>query len=168
MEFRKSVKTDADRIMEIIKQAQEHFKEQGIDQWQNNYPNKEVINNDIDNGESYVLLKDNEIVATTVASFNKEPTYKTIYEGEWITNDKYVVVHRVAVDNKYKGLGLSHQIFKHVEQLCLDKGVNSFKVDTHTDNKVMQNLLKKNGFKYCGIIYVEDGSERVAFEKVIK
>ena len=49
MEFRKSTKNDVPKIMNIVKQAQNYFKEQGIDQWQNNYPNDEVINNDINN-----------------------------------------------------------------------------------------------------------------------
>ena len=69
MNFRKSTKSDVSKIMEIVKQAQEYFKSQGIDQWQNNYPNDEVINNDINNGESYVMLDGDDIVATTVISF---------------------------------------------------------------------------------------------------
>ena len=66
MEFRKSVKSDIPEIMGIIKQAQDYFKEKNIDQWQNGYPNEEVINNDIENEESYVMIKDDKIVATTV------------------------------------------------------------------------------------------------------
>lgn len=77
MEFRKSVKSDIPKIMSIIKQAQAYFKDQNIDQWQNGYPNEEVINNDIKNEESYVMIKDNEILATTVISFHKESSYKT-------------------------------------------------------------------------------------------
>ena len=65
MEFRKSVKSDIPEIMGIIKQAQDYFKEKNIDQWQNGYPNEEVINNDIENEESYVMIKDDKIVATT-------------------------------------------------------------------------------------------------------
>lgn len=61
MEFRNSTKQDINRIMDIIKQAQAYFKEQGINQWQNNYPNTEVISKDIDSENSYVLLKDNNI-----------------------------------------------------------------------------------------------------------
>ena len=57
MEFRKSTKNDVPKIMNIVKQAQNYFKEQGIDQWQNNYPNEEVINGDIENGDSYVMLR---------------------------------------------------------------------------------------------------------------
>lgn len=72
MEFRKAVETDIDDIMNIIKQAQAYFKEQGIDQWQNNYPNPETIRNDIANKHSYILLKDNNIVATAAVSFDGE------------------------------------------------------------------------------------------------
>lgn len=167
MKFRKSVKTDIDSIIKIIKQAQKYFKEQGIDQWQNGYPDISTISNDIINGNSYVLEKDDGIIATVVASFEKEKSYDSIYEGQWISNGEYVVIHRVAVDSTYKGMGLSSQIIKYIEKLCLQKGVYSIKVDTHEDNLSMQKVLKKNEFQYCGIVYLEDKSKRIAFEKVL-
>lgn len=166
MEFRKSTKADIDDIMKIIKQAQEYFKQNGIDQWQNNYPNKEVIEKDIENEYGHVLLKDGKIVATVSISFDKEENYNEIYNGKWITNKEYATVHRVAVDNRYKGLGLSYEIFKKIEDLCIEKNIHSIKVDTHKDNISMQRMLEKSDFKYCGIIYVEDKSERIAFEKI--
>ena len=70
MNFRKSEKSDVKSIMKIIKQAQEYLKSQGIDQWQNNYPNDDVINSDISKGESYVVEENGNIVATSVISFN--------------------------------------------------------------------------------------------------
>ncbi|MBN7575950.1 GNAT family N-acetyltransferase [Clostridium sp. 2-1] len=167
MEFRKALETDINDIMNIIKQAQAYFKEQGIDQWQNNYPNPETIRNDIANKHSYILLKDNNIVATAAVSFDGEKTYDSIYEGEWITNSQYAVIHRIAVDNTYKGLGLSSKIIKNVEELCLSKGVHSIKIDTHEENISMQRLLKKNKFQYCGVIYLEDGNKRIAFERTL-
>ena len=106
MEFRKSTKLDINDIMKIIKQAQNYFKENKIDQWQNNYPNYDTIENDIDGEESYVLVKDGKIVATAALSFNGEGTYNNIYNGKWLSNNKYAVVHRVAVDENYKGQGL--------------------------------------------------------------
>lgn len=167
MEFRKAVETDVDSIMKIIKQAQDYFKEKGINQWQNNYPNVEVISNDVAEKNSYVLLKNNEVVATAVVSFKGEKTYESIYEGEWISNKEYAVVHRIAVDNNHKGLGLSSQIIKNVEELCIEKDVSSIKVDTHEENLSMQKLLRKNKFEHCGIIYLEDSSPRIAFEKIL-
>lgn len=167
MEFRRAVETDINNIMNIIKQAQAYFKEKGINQWQDNYPRTETISSDIADKNSYVLIKDNNIVATASISFDGEKTYEFIYEGEWISNNEYAVIHRIAVDNTYKGLGLSSQIIKNVEQLCLNKGIYSIKVDTHEENIDMQKLLEKNKFKYCGIIYLEDRSKRIAFEKVL-
>lgn len=167
MKFRKSKTNDVKSIMKIINQAQEFFKNKGIDQWQNNYPNEDTIIGDIKNIESYVLEKDGEVVATSMVTFKGEPTYESIYDGKWLSNNKYAAIHRVAVSNNHKGLGLSTEIIKCVEKLCVDSGVHSIKIDTHEENIPMQRVLEKNGFKYCGIIYVDDSSKRIAFEKLL-
>ncbi|BFK82118.1 GNAT family N-acetyltransferase [Clostridium baratii] len=166
MKLRKSVNEDINNIMQIIDEAKEALKEQGIDQWQNGYPNADVIRNDILNNDSYVFIKNNEIVATSVVSFAGEKTYDKIYDGSWISNDEFAVIHRIAISNKYKGTGIASEIIKMIENICLDKNVHSIKVDTHEFNMPMQKLLKKNDFKYCGVIYLEDKSKRVAFEKI--
>ncbi len=165
MNFRKSVKSDINKIMRIIKQAQNYFKENGIDQWQDNYPNSDVINNDIKNGNSYIVENNGHIIATIVVSFEKEVAYNNIYQGQWISDERYAVIHRIAIDNMYKGLGLSHKIIKFAEEISIKRGIKSIKVDTHKENIPMQKLLEKNQFKYCGIIYLENNEERVAFEK---
>lgn len=166
MKLRKSVNEDINNIMQIIDEAKEALKEQGIDQWQNGYPNADVIRNDILNNDSYVFIKNNEIVATSAVSFDGEKTYDKIYDGNWISNDEFAVIHRIAISNKYKGTGIASEIIKMIEAICLDKDVHSIKVDTHEFNVPMQKLLKKNDFKYCGVIYLEDKSKRVAFEKI--
>lgn len=167
MKFQKAVEKDIKDIMNIIEQAQSYFKEQEINQWQDNYPNFETIKSDIDSGASYVLLKENNIIATAAVSFRGEKTYESIYDGMWLTNGEFAVIHRIAVDNNYKGLGIASEIIKNVEKLSLNKGIRSIKVDTHEENISMQNLLRKNGFSYCGVIYLEDKSKRIAFEKVL-
>ncbi|MFS0781064.1 GNAT family N-acetyltransferase [Bacillus sp. 1P06AnD] len=166
LEFRKTTDTDIEHVMEIIKQAQEYFKENNIDQWQDNYPTSQTIENDILNGNSYVLLDKGAVAATAVISFDEEPNYKRIYDGQWLSDGKCAVIHRLAVDNTLKGLGISSSIFQITEKMCLEKGINSIKVDTHEQNRSMQRLLEKNGYMYCGIIYVANGGKRVAFEKL--
>ena len=158
---------DIERVMEIIKQAQQYFKEKGINQWQNGYPNAKVIENDIKNGHSFVLIKNNEIVGTIAISFEGEATYNKIFEGAWKSNDNYAVIHRIAVDQELKGIGLSSEMIKQTELMCNKKSVRSIKVDTHEDNQAMQRSLIKNGFDYCGVIYLADGGKRVAFEKCL-
>ena len=165
MIIRKSSKEDVKDIMKIINKAKEFLKENGVDQWQDGYPNSETIENDILNNDSYVLLKDNKIIATLAISFDGEKTYDVIYDGKWLSNGKYAVIHRIAIDNEHKGIGIASYILQKAYDICLDNGVNSIKIDTHEENTPMQKLLKKNNFKYCGVIYLEDNTKRIAFEK---
>ncbi|PWX09531.1 GNAT family N-acetyltransferase [Clostridium perfringens] len=168
MEFRQAKISDLDQIVEIIELSKKYLKETKVDQWQDGYPAKEDLRRDIESGNSYVLTNKDEIVATTVISLDGESTYNSIFNGEWITNDEYIVMHRVAVHDKYKGKGIFKELIKEAEVLALNKGISSIKIDTHRDNISMQRAVVKNDFKKCGIIYLEDGSERIAFEKVLK
>ncbi len=167
MKFRKATESDIDNIMGIIRQAQEYFKSQGIDQWQNNYPNYETIRDDVRNDNGYVLLKDKIIVGSVAAILGEEKTYKDIYDGKWISNNEYLTIHRLAVDSDYKGLGLSSIILNNIEDICLNNRIFSIRIDTHEQNIPMQRFLEKNGFEYCGIIYLENKDKRIAFEKII-
>ena len=166
MKFRKAVESDIEDIMNIINKAQCYLKELEIDQWQNNYPNYDVIKEDINNNNSYVLLKDNIIIGTVAVIFNGEKTYDTIYNGQWLSDGEYATIHRLAVDSNYRGLGISSIILENIKKMCIENNINSIKVDTHSGNLPMQKFLQKHGFIRCGIIYLEDGNERIAFEKM--
>lgn len=167
MKFRKTKIEDIKNVMQIIDEAKEYFRKSGIDQWQNGYPNSDTIYSDIKNNSSYVLESENGILATAMISFEEDKTYKNIYDGEWLNSGDYAVIHRIAVSEKFKGKGIASNIIKEVENLCKENRVNSIKIDTHKDNISMQRLIEKTGFKYCGIIYLEDGSQRIAFEMII-
>lgn len=168
MEFRQAKISDLDQIVEIIELSKKYLKETKVDQWQDGYPAKEDLIRDIESRNSYVLTNKDEIVATTVISLDGESTYNSIFNGEWITNEDYIVMHRVAVHDKYKGKGIFKELIKEAESLALNKGISSIKIDTHRDNISMQRAVVKNNFQKCGIIYLEDGSERIAFEKILK
>ncbi|MDU7148958.1 MAG: GNAT family N-acetyltransferase [Clostridium sp.] len=165
MILRKSTEKDLKNIMKIINEAKAFLKNNKVDQWQNGYPNEEVILKDIRNNISYVLEDTGEIIGTTSLSFDVEETYNNIYEGKWISNGKYAVIHRIAVSNNINRKGIGTEIIKKSEEICLSKGIKNIKIDTHEDNLIMQKLLEKNSFKYCGVIYLLDGSKRIAFEK---
>ncbi|WP_392486539.1 GNAT family N-acetyltransferase [Haloimpatiens sp. FM7315] len=165
MKFRKSSLGDIKNIMDIIKDAQYYFKSASIDQWQDDYPNENVIKNDILNETSYIIEINNAIAAAFSLSFNVEGTYKNIYEGNWLSKGKYAVLHRLAVQDKYKGRGIATEVLKKAKEISLSNGIHSIKIDTHRKNSPMKKLLLKNGFLYCGVIYLEDNSERLAFEK---
>lgn len=167
MKIRKTESKDISAIMEIINQAKAYFKSQGVDQWQTGYPNAESIQVDIDSDESYVLLDEDIIVGTSMLSFGREATYDMIEGGEWLTAGPSAVIHRLAIDDKRKGQNIAGVLLACFEKICVEKGIISIKIDTHKGNKSMQEFLKKQGFTYCGVIYLEDGAPRVAFEKVL-
>ena len=158
---------DINEIMGIIKTAQDNFESQGIDQWQNNYPNESVIKEDVDNNNSYILKEGEKIIGTAALIFDGEKDYNTIYDGKWLSLGAYGVIHRMAIDFNYRGTGLALEFLQELEQLSRDKGIYSIKVDTHIENMPMKKLLLKNGYKECGWIYLEDGNERIAFEKLL-
>lgn len=167
MRFRQAVSKDQESILAIIRQAQAYFQKQGIDQWQNGYPNPETVRRDIGDGNAYVLTREDKVIGTVAVFFEEEEAYRDLYGGEWFDGGTYAVIHRIAMEDGCKGKGLSTEIVGQVEDLCQERGVHSIRVDTHRDNISMQRMLEKNGFSFCGGIFLADGSPRIAFEKII-
>lgn len=168
MEFRKAAAEDVAEIMPIIQAAQQQFRERNISQWTNGYPDEATITEDIRRGESYVLTESGEIVASTAISAREETTYRTIYEGEWMTREDYLVIHRLAVKNDSKNRGFASLLLKETEKMARTSSIPSVKVDTHEQNVPMQQLLLSHGYIYCGVIYLTEGSKRLAYEKLVQ
>ena len=169
MKLLKAKKEDLFTIMQIIEQAQTYLATQDIEQWQNGYPNEKAILKDLKNNESYVVKsEDSTLLATAMFTTKNEPTYKTI-QGGWITeaDAKYGVIHRMAVNENFRGTGIAQFIFNQCEHILKQNTIHSMRIDTHEDNLGMQALLKKLGYNYCGIIYLENNDKRLAFEKLI-
>ena len=170
MEIRRTKKEDITAIMPIFDEARATIAALGIDQWQNGYPSRAVIEKDCDKSQSYCVLGDSEIVGTFALIDDGEPTYGEIFDGCWLTGngkDHYFAIHRVAISVKSRGSGISMQIIDFCAGKARENGKISLRIDTHRGNVVMRRMLEKNGFDYCGIIYLEDGAERVAYEKTL-
>lgn len=127
-----------------------------------NWPPKELILSDIQSGSSFVCVTGSgEIVGTFALFFGLdiEPTYRTIHSGKWLDESPYGVIHRLATDRPHSGVG----------SYCINwayERCGHLRIDTHTDNTIMQSTAKKLGFRHCGIIYVEkDNYPRIAYEK---
>ena len=168
MTFSKSYTKDLPSIMKIIGEAQTYMASQNIDQWQDGYPSESLILNDMANNESYIVKNEENIVGTAMFTTRLESTYNII-DGKWLTADdaKYGVIHRIAVGSKHRGTGVAKFIINESEKYLINSNIASMRIDTHEENKGMQSLLKGLGYSYCGIILLEDGDKRLAFEKVL-
>ena len=165
MRIRKTTLRDLDRVMEIYAFARRFMAEHGNpDQWgPTHWPPEALIRNDIADGNSYVCENEEGKVIGTfffVHGPDIEPTYRKITDGNWLDNSHYGVVHRIASDGSEKGVGA----------FCINwafEQCGHLRIDTHGDNTVMQNLVRKLGFVHCGTIYVlEDNAPRLAYEKM--
>ncbi|MFV0566272.1 MAG: GNAT family N-acetyltransferase [Flavobacteriaceae bacterium] len=164
--FRKAEASDLPEIWLILKQAIARRKADGSQQWQDGYPNPEIIRHDIEKQTGFVLTEKNTIVGYVSIDINSEPAYDAI-EGNWLTNTDYVVFHRIAISEKHTGKGLAKKILKHIEDYAKSNTISSIKADTNFDNPAMLTLFKKYGYTYCGEVYFRN-SPRKAYEKVLK
>lgn len=167
--LRPTCEGDLPEVMRIIADAQSDFRARGIDQWQNGYPNEAAIRRDIARGESYVVIRGEQIVATAMITFAPDPNYAVIYGGEWLlaAPKSYATIHRIAVDLGERGQGIAEWIVGQTERMCRKRGADSLRIDTHRDNRSMQRVAEKNGMTLCGIIHLADGAERLAYEKIM-
>ncbi|WP_242879386.1 N-acetyltransferase [Butyrivibrio sp. INlla16] len=153
---------DFNRIMEIYRYAQDYMIRSGNpSQWGHAYPEAEMIKADIRTNRCKVI-HDNKGIHGVFALFDGEdPTYNYIENGEWLNDDPYITIHRIAGDGQVHGL-LSCAV-SYCRSIC-----SNIRIDTHEDNKIMQRQIEKNGFRKCGTIYLENGAPRLAYHLVIK
>jgi GNAT superfamily N-acetyltransferase len=139
--LRKALPSEAEIIWNILQQAIERRRKDGSRQWQDGYPNLEVVKMDISSGKGYVLEREGKIAAYAALVFNDEPAYDEI-EGNWLTNGDFLVIHRVAVSDDFLGKGIAVSLFKLLEDFAKEHQVFSIKVDTNFDNLAMLHFRK--------------------------
>ncbi len=158
--IRKAKPSDMEKVLSVYAYARNFMRENGNPtQWGDSYPKKELLADDIEKGRLFVVEEDGEITGVFAYIGGRDKTYSYIEDGSWISEDEYKTIHRIAAGEKGKG------IMKKVCDYCKED-FDNLRIDTHFDNKKMQYLIEKNGFKKCGIIYVEDGSPRIAYQYI--
>lgn len=158
LSIRKTIAADLPDIEKIFVHARLQMAASGNPtQWGTDRPGMNLVTDDMEKGNSYVVVNDGKTVATFVFIIGIEPTYLDI-DGAWLSDGPYGTIHRIASDGSVKG------IFEFVLAFVQKSGVD-IRIDTHRNNSVMRHLIEKNGFTECGIIIVDDGTERIAYQK---
>ncbi len=170
MKIRKTRPQDLPAVEKLYEEARAALKAAAVDQWQDGYPNRETARQDMENGVGYVLEEESgEIVATACLAFGREPTYEQMLEGGWAADPaEYGFLHRIAVAPRCKGRGAAGLLFDELKRQAGERGLAVIRGDTHRDNKSMQRVMEKNGLRYRGVILLEDGTERLAYEAILE
>ena len=154
--FRGAVRGDLPQILKIYAHARAVMKASGNPtQWGDNFPPQELLEEDIDSNRLFLYVVNGQIEAVFAFILGVDPTYAAIEDGQWLDD----TVHRLASAGKHKGVASA--VLDWSMEHC-----QSLRADTHADNKIMQHLLEENGFTKCGIIHVEDGTPRIAYQKM--
>ena len=158
MYVRRSKMEDLPAMLELYAQARIFMRENGNpNQWDENYPSRELLEKDIAFGNSYIVEDDEKNLAAAFAFIKGEdPTYYGIEDGAWLNQEPYGTIHRLAGNGMYHGIASGW---------CKSQ-IGNLRADTHEDNKIMQHLLEKNGFVRCGIIHLANGEPRIAYQFV--
>ena len=160
MLIRKSTTADLAKIGEIYENAKRFMRKSGnLRQWNDGRPNIDTARLDMERGIGYVAEEKGEILAVFMFSLDADPTYAKIYNGAWLSNAPYGVIHRIAVAKQ--GCGIIDGCIDYCFSMC-----QNLRIDTHRDNIPMRRALEKRGFQYCGIIHLENGDERLAYQKI--
>lgn len=157
MEVRKTRLEELELVMDIYHRAQDVMAERGNpSQWGHFYPTKAMIEDDILKGRSYVLMDKEQILGVFMLLSGADPSYSYIEDGEWPNDEEYLTIHRIASSGIEKGV--FRGAFDYARSIC-----SNVRVDTHKDNIAMQAAIERCGFKRCGVIYVDDGTPRIAY-----
>ena len=159
MHVRKATYADLNDAMRIYDYARETMRKNGNhSQWINGYPSRELLKGDLENGDLYIIEGEDGLAhAVFMFSTIADETYDVIENGAWLNDEPYGVIHRIGSDGAIRG-ALSSAVSYALQH------VKNIRIDTHADNSIMQNALKKAGFMQCGTIYCFDGSPRIAFQ----
>ena len=159
--IREAKPTDMASIMQVMDAAKKIMRQSGnMHQWGEGYPSEAVIMSDIEKDGGFVIVDGSKIVGYFAFLPSPEPTYDKIYDGNWLDEVKpYHVIHRIA------SLPDAHGIFSSIMDFCFAHD-NNIRIDTHRDNAIMQHNIEKHDFTFCGIIYLANGDERLAYQKL--
>lgn len=159
MEIKAATEENLEEILGIYAHARNFMALNGNKtQWCSVYPPPELVKQDIAERKCHICVEDGKILCVFYFAREEDPTYREIREGNWLNDEPYAVVHRIASAEGVRGAAA----------FCLAWAfgqTGNIRIDTHDDNKPMQGLLKKSGFQYCGRITLADGSPRIAFQK---
>ena len=157
--------SDLAECVKVLSQGRRYQQSQGFTQWPEGYPAEEDILGDMNALRGYVLKNQGIICAYFYIDFF-DKSYAAI-QGAWRSDEPYMVIHRVAIADGYRGAGVSSVLFRVFEDLARSKGIFNLRIDTHEKNIPMQRVLAKNGYTYCGTV-MQDNGLRWAYDKILR
>ncbi len=156
---------DIPNIMSLIKEAIAVMLKNGIDQWNNDYPSREIIAGDIAAGTLYKMTAEGKIAGIIVLNEWQVPQYEALKWED--AGGKYLVVHRLCLHPVFQGKGLSKKFMRFAENYAVKNQYTSLRLDTYSKNFIALNLYDSLGYRRAGDVSFRDGKTFHCFEKLL-
>lgn len=157
MIIKKASEPDLLQLLSIVKSCGQNLIEQGIFQWNEQYPKREDLLEDIELQELWKLEDKNSVIGLIVLTENEDAEYQDV---NWLTkNHKNLYIHRLAVDPKFQGKGYAQKLMDFAEKYAKENGYNSIRLDTFSENKRNLKFYEQRNYVKLESIYFPNQSE---------
>ncbi|HSQ45768.1 MAG TPA: GNAT family N-acetyltransferase [Lutibacter sp.] len=151
MLIKKASKQDLDQLLTVVKSCGKNLIDQGIFQWNEEYPKREDLLEDIELQELWKLEDKNSIIGLIVLTENEDAEYQDV---KWLTkNHKNLYIHRLAVDPNFQGKGYAQKLMDFAEKYARENNYNSIRLDTFSQNKRNQKFYEQRNYVKLESIY---------------
>ena len=155
LEFRRAGTDDLDALVALYGAAAQDMWEKGIDQWDEYYPDREILAEDVESGDMTLGLLDGRLACAWVVNREYEPEYEL---GAWEhTEGDFCVLHRLCVNPQLQGRGLARQARARMEKNARDQGFDSVRLDVFSQNLHAQRLYERLGYRRTGEVRFRKG-----------
>ena len=165
MEIERAVREDLEELIALYGIVTDQMAEKGLTQWKRDvYPTEEILRQDVEQGNMYVLRTDGRITAACVLSTSVDPEYEGL---QWTCGVRPGCFHRLAVHPSTQGAGLGGLVLDDVLQILRRSGCDCVRCDTSGKNDAAVRLYEKLGFRRCDSMRWDDdpGEDYITFDK---
>ena len=154
LKIEKGTLSEINQLFQIYLNGKNDLEKNGIYQWTDNYPTREIIENDLKKGVLFVLKNSKEIIGAINISEEQEPEYETI---NWkFDNSKVLVIHRLVIDPKYHGKGNARKLMDFAENFAVENNYSSIRLDAYSQNKRVIDFYEKRKYFNRGNVNFPD------------
>lgn len=161
---RKSVFGDLDKVEKVLEEVKADMYESGIDQWDADYPNKDILKHDIQRQIGFIYIENGEVLSYMVLNESCDNEYDAL---QWKYASPFLVIHRLFVSPSAQGKGISSKMIKYAEQYALENNYRSIRLDAFSLNKTANAVYLKKGYEFVGTVIFRKGIFN-CYEKLIK
>tara|TARA_B100001758_G_scaffold232321_1_gene229564 strand:- start:236 stop:739 length:504 start_codon:yes stop_codon:yes gene_type:complete len=155
--IRKALISDLETVKSLTEACAKKMINDGIFQWNDHYPSKEIFRKDIEEESLYVWDDKNQIKGCIMFSPEKDEVYNST---KWLTqDDKNIYVHRLAVHPKFQKKGIGNKLMNFAESIAKKLNFISIRLDTFSQNKSNNKFYESRGYQKLGDVFFRKQSE---------